>query len=224
MTPDEHRETFTGALYEWLELHGVAFEPITAGPPFMARLDLVQLKVGMVALIEAFGGSFEPTQPTDMHEVMALLLAALPPGTSADRCRQGVGMTESFRVSERAMVATWRAKGNGKNGPVISVRPDPRVWAEALKLAGGDPKRIRMVAENGGVSCVVLNEPGAALPQDPRVAAAERWNAEQEVITARWCAIRERLIALDIPVPSYHVAHLALASWEKLLSLAEQAK
>lgn len=58
MTPQQHREEFTGALYRWLEFNGVTF----AGPfdcaPFTAVIDLNRLKIGMVDLIEAFGGDY----------------------------------------------------------------------------------------------------------------------------------------------------------------------
>jgi hypothetical protein len=43
---------------------------------------------------------------------------------------------------------------------VLSIKPDPLAWREALKLAGGNPKSIRLVAEHGTVSCVVVNELG----------------------------------------------------------------
>jgi hypothetical protein len=89
MTAEEHRELFTAAIYEWLEANGVRFEPITAGPPFMARLDLNVLKVGMVALIEAFGGHFELVDwPASAGELLALLLAVLPPGAWAGMERE----------------------------------------------------------------------------------------------------------------------------------------
>jgi hypothetical protein len=60
VTPEEHRETFTGALYEWLEHSGVEFAEVTAdAPPFTCRVDLNKLKISMIQLIEAFGGRFE---------------------------------------------------------------------------------------------------------------------------------------------------------------------
>jgi hypothetical protein len=70
--------------YAFLEANGVRFEPITAGPPFMARIDLNQLKVAVIDLIRAFGGTFgEVPVPRDVGEVMALLLSALPAGSTS---------------------------------------------------------------------------------------------------------------------------------------------
>jgi hypothetical protein len=51
---------FVNTFYAWLEEHGVIFDEVAAdAPPFVARLDLNQLKVGMVDLIRAFGGTVE---------------------------------------------------------------------------------------------------------------------------------------------------------------------
>ena len=58
MTPEEHREVFTGALYEWLELNGVTFADPIDSAPFTAVIDLNRLKVGMAELIRAFGGEY----------------------------------------------------------------------------------------------------------------------------------------------------------------------
>lgn len=56
MSPEDQRETFTNALHEWLEANGVTFERPLSEPPFLARIDLNKLKVGMSMLIAAFGG------------------------------------------------------------------------------------------------------------------------------------------------------------------------
>lgn len=40
--------------------------------------------------------------------------------------------------------------------PVVSVKPDPDVWAEAKRRAGGDVSRLR-VQRDGSV--IVLNQP-----------------------------------------------------------------
>ena len=43
-----------------------------------------------------------------------------------------------------------------KNGPLVVVKPDPGLWREALFLAGGDARRLR-VEPDGSVT--VLNQP-----------------------------------------------------------------
>jgi hypothetical protein len=48
------------------------------------------------------------------------------------------------------------------------------------------------------------------------------YTREQNAINDRWCAIRDRLVALDIPVGRHHAAWLGLEAWEKLLDKAEQ--
>ena len=48
-----------------------------------------------------------------------------------------------------------------KNGPVQAVRPDPGLWREALAIAHGDVRRLR-VEPDGSVT--VVNSPR---PQDP---------------------------------------------------------
>lgn len=59
MTPEEHREMFTNALYLWLELNGVTFASPVGAPPFQVTVDLNKLKIGMAELIRAFGGDFQ---------------------------------------------------------------------------------------------------------------------------------------------------------------------
>jgi hypothetical protein len=60
MTPQEHREVFVSAIFEWLEMNGVTFGEVTEdSPPFTATLDLNVLKLGMVGLIHAFGGNVD---------------------------------------------------------------------------------------------------------------------------------------------------------------------
>jgi hypothetical protein len=44
-----------------------------------------------------------------------------------------------------------------KNGPVVVTRPDPDAWRDGLKLADGDPKRLTVDRDDGGV--VVHNQP-----------------------------------------------------------------
>jgi hypothetical protein len=50
----------------------------------------------------------------------------------------------------------------------------------------------------------------------------ENWNEKQEAVNSRWFAIRDRLIALGIPVPSAHLGHMSAKSWEQLLDKAER--
>ena len=60
MTPGQHRDVFVSAMYRWLELNGVTFSEVTVeSPPFTCTVDLNTLKIGMVELIEAFGGSVD---------------------------------------------------------------------------------------------------------------------------------------------------------------------
>jgi hypothetical protein len=35
---------------------------------------------------------------------------------------------------------------SGTNGPVTVVRPDPEAWTAALRLAGGEARRLRVVS------------------------------------------------------------------------------
>ncbi len=48
--------------------------------------------------------------------------------------------------------------------PVQSVRPHPSAWAEALRLAEGDVRRLRVLS---ATEVLVLNYPGQILPQPP---------------------------------------------------------
>jgi hypothetical protein len=74
---------------------------------------------------------------------------------------------ETFKVTELAAARKQRRQPQRRNGKVHTVTPDPHIWKEALRLAGGDAKRLRVVSP---AEVVVLNNPGAKLPQrSPRV-------------------------------------------------------
>ena len=40
-----------------------------------------------------------------------------------------------------------------RNGPVVSVRPDPAVWRAALREAGGDITRLQVQADGSVIVC-----------------------------------------------------------------------
>lgn len=73
---------------------------------------------------------------------------------------------DAFRVTQLAAARKPRRQAR-RNGEVTSIKPDPRVWKQALRLADGDVRRLKVVSPT---EVVVLNIPGAKLPQrSPRV-------------------------------------------------------
>lgn len=58
MTPQEHRELFQDALYKWLEANGVGFTKSEWREAIPAHIDLNKLKIGLIGLIKAHGGSY----------------------------------------------------------------------------------------------------------------------------------------------------------------------
>jgi hypothetical protein len=54
-------------------------------------------------------------------------------------------MTESFRLHGRAALRP-RGRGKQRNGSVAVARVSPAAWQAALRLAGGDRSRLRVVS------------------------------------------------------------------------------
>ncbi len=54
-------------------------------------------------------------------------------------------MSEGFRLHTMAVAARWRVE-KSRNGPVVTIRVDPLVWAVALEVADGDVQRIKVIS------------------------------------------------------------------------------
>lgn len=69
-------------------------------------------------------------------------------------------MTEHFRTHGWA-AARKHARGPQRNGPVTVTRVNPRALLTALRLAGGNPARLRVIS---GSEILVVNNPGRRSP------------------------------------------------------------
>jgi hypothetical protein len=67
-------------------------------------------------------------------------------------------MTSAHRVHRLGAVRTPRLRAKGSQ-PVTTITVSPAVMAEALRLAGGDARRIRI---ESATSVVVVNQPRGA--------------------------------------------------------------
>lgn len=76
MTPQEHRETFTNAMHEWVAANGVMFTGPYTGDGFMCAVDLNKLKLGVALLIIAFGGQLDSeAKPASGHDLVREIIA-----------------------------------------------------------------------------------------------------------------------------------------------------
>jgi hypothetical protein len=77
-------------------------------------------------------------------------------------------MTEAFRTTETAAARRTPQAGRAA-APIISVCPDPAIWATALRLCGNDVHRVEVL----DASLVIVHN------NSSRRAAARRGNARQ---------------------------------------------
>ena len=63
---------------------------------------------------------------------------------------------ERLHVADKAVAITPKRACRGLASPVVSIRVRPDAWAVALALAGGDARRLRVVAES---VVIVVNQP-----------------------------------------------------------------
>lgn len=54
------------------------------------------------------------------------------------------GVRPEFQVTRNALAV--RGRRSRVESAVVSIKPDPELWAYALEAAGGDPRRVEVVS------------------------------------------------------------------------------